>query len=69
MPIPLAMLRQALGRFRRRLPGKYFRVDDLSQNLQAVDEPRTGTIEVRGAVDGVDPPVSYRRYFIPSVEA
>src|ERR1051326_1005851 len=44
-------------------------MEEPGQDLDAVDEPRPGAVEIGGAVDGEDGARFYRRHLAPAVEA
>src|SRR5689334_19678998 len=54
-----------VGRGRR----ENFRMDESRENLDAVDEPRSGTVEVSRAVYGINAAASHRRKIAPAGEA
>src|SRR5206468_13034802 len=57
MSVKRGTLAEALPGFGQARPRKDFRMDDLGQNLETLDDPWTRAIEVRGAVHRIDPPL------------
>ena len=52
---------ESLSRFGRGLPREDFRMDDLRQDFQTIDETRAGAVEIGAAIDGKDVSLVNRR--------